>query len=378
MSSETPDNDVTGPIPAVTPTAAEPTVEQTPAQTSTQSSAQTSTQSSTPRFGARLRVSICPADAGRRLSLRYRLPGLRLPGQTGETSEVVGVLDSWDGDGVHGLLTLRRRDGSVVRISRADVLAARVVPPEISAYEMQRIAEQGWPPAEAESLGEWTLRWSGGVSGRANSVRVGGSPGMGLELALTRVRRWYEQRGGRPLLQVPTPSGWDERLDDLGWPERRRTLVQTASLIRLLAVTAPARARTDLRVALLDQPTDAWTELMAQETPDQAAALVEILTRPRDAVFAHVHDAAAGELVAIGRATLQGAWAGLSSLEVRPDARRRGLGTAAMGALAVWATEHNAQRWYLQVFHSNEAALALYDQLGFVTHHAYVYRGPQG
>ncbi len=55
---------------------------------------------------------------GRRVSLRRRL-------QTGEYSDVVGVLESW----ADGILTVRRRDGELVEIPEGIVVAGKVVPP---------------------------------------------------------------------------------------------------------------------------------------------------------------------------------------------------------------------------------------------------------
>jgi hypothetical protein len=70
------------------------------------------------RFAARLVVSITPADAGQRVSLRRRLP-------TGGYSDVVGVLESWS----HGVLRVRRRDDEVVEIPQSILVAGKVVPP---------------------------------------------------------------------------------------------------------------------------------------------------------------------------------------------------------------------------------------------------------
>ncbi|RFU38464.1 hypothetical protein DZF91_27565 [Actinomadura logoneensis] len=70
------------------------------------------------RIGARLVVSVTPADVGERVSLRRRLP-------TGEYSDVVGVLESWSG----GLLRVRRRGGELVDVAESVVVAGKVVPP---------------------------------------------------------------------------------------------------------------------------------------------------------------------------------------------------------------------------------------------------------
>ncbi|MGZ4447996.1 MAG: GNAT family N-acetyltransferase, partial [Nocardioides sp.] len=66
-------------------------------------------------------------------------------------------------------------------------------------------------------------------------------------------------------------------------------------------------------------------------------------------------------------------WVGFRSIEVAPDARRRGLGLAVMAALLEWGAERGARTAYLQVLGDNAPALALYAGLGFSTHHAYRY-----
>ena len=47
-----------------------------------------------------------------------------------------------------------------------------------------------------------------------------------------------------------------------------------------------------------------------------------------------------------------------------------------MAALLAWAAELGATTAYLQVLGDNEPALALYEGLGFTTHHAYAYLTP--
>jgi hypothetical protein len=62
-------------------------------------------------------IAITPDDVGRRVSVRRRVPeGFR---------DAVGILVSW-GDGV---LTVRKRDGSLVEIAEDSLVAGKVVPP---------------------------------------------------------------------------------------------------------------------------------------------------------------------------------------------------------------------------------------------------------
>jgi ribosomal protein S18 acetylase RimI-like enzyme len=64
-------------------------------------------------------------------------------------------------------------------------------------------------------------------------------------------------------------------------------------------------------------------------------------------------------------------WLGLSLIEVAPAVRGKGLARHMMGALAGWALEVGASRAYLQVDESNTVAIALYERIGFSTHHRY-------
>ncbi|WP_225894413.1 GNAT family N-acetyltransferase [Atlanticothrix silvestris] len=54
-------------------------------------------------------------------------------------------------------------------------------------------------------------------------------------------------------------------------------------------------------------------------------------------------------------------------LYVEPEHRRRGIGTALMQYIENWATQRGDRQIGLQVFQSNQAALNLYNQLGYQT-----------
>ncbi|HEY3683223.1 MAG TPA: hypothetical protein VGL93_09295 [Streptosporangiaceae bacterium] len=69
-------------------------------------------------MGGRLVVTITADDVGRRVTIRRALPDGRL-------GDVVGNLEAWS----DGLLRVRRRDGSVVEVAEAAMVAAKIVPP---------------------------------------------------------------------------------------------------------------------------------------------------------------------------------------------------------------------------------------------------------
>jgi N-acetylglutamate synthase len=69
-------------------------------------------------------------------------------------------------------------------------------------------------------------------------------------------------------------------------------------------------------------------------------------------------------------------WVGFRGIEVAPEHRRQGLARTVMAALLEWGAERGATTAYLQVLGHNAPALALYERMGFTTHHAYAYLTP--
>lgn len=320
---------------------------------------------------ALLAVRICPADVGRRVTVRHRLPA------DPRLSDVVGVLTEWTG----ARLVVRRRDGSLTALAQDQIVAARVVAPEVSTYDVQALAEAGWPAAFTEQLGDWTLRWSHGVSSRANSVRVGGDPGQALPKALAQVRHWYEARGATPLLQVPAPWTHDALLDELGWTPRLRVLLLITPSTDLAA--RGGLADPTVQITTVPAPDEAWLGMLTDEPIANLPAYREILTGPADVVFLTARDAVSGDLLGVGRASAgrlpsgRSRWAGITSIETAPAARRRGVARAIMAQLGAWACSRSATTTYLQLLATNTPGRELYDSLGFTRHHTYVYRSRQ-
>jgi GNAT superfamily N-acetyltransferase len=316
--------------------------------------------------GARLEIRITPADVGKRISVR-QVVGT----DDGHPmfTDTVGFLASWDA----GVLSITRRTGETVRIAESSLVAGKVVPaaparagarvPAVTGEELDALASRAWPATETARLGQWTLRAAGGFTRRANSVLVSGDPGMPLAGALEAVTRWYGERGLPPCLQVPDSSPHAAGAAALGWTREGDTTVRTAPLAPLLDLPAGG-------VALSRTPDAAWLAAY-HRTGALTGAAMEVVSGGPSVWFATAPGA-------IGRAVVDGRWALFGAVEVAPAARRRGLATAVMGALARRAYEEGAFAAYLQAEADNPGARALYDRLGFADHHGYHYlRGPR-
>lgn len=303
------------------------------------------------------------------MSVRRRADG----GLTDVVGHLLGASDA--------ALTVLRRNGEVIDLDPATVTAAKVVPPApvrpgwavpaVSPEDMQRMCWAGWPAREHEMLGDWALRAHGGITGRANSAMAVGDPGRALPAALDGVHEWYAGRGLPALLQLPLADPANQGMADLGWARLHVTVVQVAPIRPLLA-TVPAR--DDLRVTVEPAPSADWRSLIHDLDQDDPESHLEILTGPARVGFATLYRGDGP--VGIGRVSVEGTWAGVTSVDVAPTARRQRVGSAVMGALLAWAQGQGATSSYLQVRAVNAAALRMYAGLGYATHHPYNYRAP--
>jgi GNAT superfamily N-acetyltransferase len=272
-------------------------------------------------------------------------------------------------------------DRGTLRVPLREVHRAKRVPParrpparDVIALELA--ANEAWPAPVQAPLGSWILRSGQGWTGRANSALAVGDPDRPLEAAIDAVVEWYAQRGRPALINAPMPlaAPVNQALDQRGWGARPLTLVQTAPLPSALP------ERRDLPpVELADTPSDDWYAMVAEHkgTPPEAAR--QILTGVPETVYAHVHDGA-GALVAVARGTVTGPdrWHGIGLLQTAPHLRRQGVAQHVLRAMALWASQRGASRAFLQVEERNTAAVALYQRLGFSTHHTYLTREQPG
>ncbi|MFF3559744.1 GNAT family N-acetyltransferase [Streptomyces sp. NPDC002574] len=329
--------------------------------------------------GARADVRITPSDVGKRVSVR-RIA--EIVGGRPVFTDAVGVLTSWDA----GALVVTRRNGEAVRIAEPLLVAAKIVPdtpvrrgaraPRATVRELQESAARCWPAPETARLGTWTLRAAGGFTRRANSALPLGEPGLPVAAAAEAVARWYGARGLPAYIQVTTGGeDGDEALaaslDALGWTAEGHALLRTAPLAPLADLSGAERVR-------LTREVDSGWLARYHRTGGLGDAALAVLTGGPSVWLASVPGAAEGAPAAIGRCVVDGRWASFGAVETDPASRRGGLATAVVAALARKALDEGASGAYLQVEADNEGARALWDRLGFGTHHGYHYRrGPR-
>ncbi|GAA4070154.1 GNAT family N-acetyltransferase [Streptomyces hundungensis] len=328
--------------------------------------------------GGRLEVRITAADTGKRVSVR-RLSSGGTPGSL--FTDTVGVLTSWD----NGVLSITRKSGETVLVDETTLVAAKVVPPAparrrgpaASFAELAPVLARAWQPVESEPLGQWTLRAAAGFTRRANSALPLGDPGLPLPDALGRVRDWYAARGLPAYVQTATGAeGTQEvlgaELERAGW-ER-----EVSAEVRIAALAPIGDVDADVSGVRLERGVDAAWLSRYQRSAEPGEHVLKVLGSGPSVWFASIPGEGAAP-AAIGRCVVDGRWAGFMAVEVDPARRRSGLATAVMAALARRALDEGASAAWLQVEADNAGARALYDGLGFATHHNYHhFRAPSG
>lgn len=240
--------------------------------------------------------------------------------------------------------------------------------PEPQALE--RAALQAWPGLEVEWDGAWVRRAANGYTKRANSVQSH-DPADEADAPhrLAASRDWFETRGLSPCFRVNPLTGPRvvSALDAADWRAHDRSLV----LARALEAADPdprARALAPLDPVFLA----AQRELQGYDEArtERLAAILGALDLPavgmvlvdRDAVVAAaLFDIADGIMFA-------------GNVVTAPAERRKGYGRSLMQSGLAWGCAQGARVASHNVQADNDAAIRLYESLGYRLQYDYVYR----
>ncbi|MBG6085727.1 GNAT family N-acetyltransferase [Zhihengliuella flava] len=241
--------------------------------------------------------------------------------------------------------------------------------------------DAGWPAVERGEIAGWRLRFSGGVTQRANSVLPLQAP-ADVHAAITEVEERHSARWIRPAFQLneaAQPSDLDHILAERGYGVGSPTLVQILHGSDVPA--APTATVPDVVVAAA--PDEEWLDLFwAQEGPpaseDQRVSRLILTGVP--ALYFSLR--VAGRTESIARLALvdtdddgeSATFGGIYCVLTRPEARRRGYSRRIMTAVLAEAAHRRLAGLWLQVRESNVGAIQLYHELGFTTASSYYYR----
>jgi ribosomal protein S18 acetylase RimI-like enzyme len=227
-----------------------------------------------------------------------------------------------------------------------------------------------WPATISERTADgWTLRATPGLPrGRSNHALPPCRALSSAEIApaLARAGAFARRHGVTLGIQVSPLHMHAElqaQLDARGWATQWPVVVMTRP--------APAPRRgwpVAGALSLADFATDEWLAAWerCERRDDVAAHAQTVLVGLRGrAIFARIDD------IAVAIAVPGDGLLALFCIAVAPEHRRRGLGRAIVTELLVRAPHTTS---YLQVLERNEAAISLYEQLGFRAAYRYCHR----
>ena len=231
--------------------------------------------------------------------------------------------------------------------------------------EIEHTAYETWTADEQAEIGGWTVTSNGGFTRRVNSANVVGSADTSLATR-DAIRAWLAERGA-PLAVRVTP---------LVDPETVVAVESTWGLDRIdwtpvLSMEVPPHGGDAFGVQVMPASDERFT-----------ADLVEFNNRSDTSlpawkrIIERLGDSGAGLWIpgtAVGIVAIHGPIAAVYSVAVHPDFRRQGCGSMIMAAATRWAASRGAERIALQVFGTNEPALAMYDSLGYEEIYRYSY-----
>ena len=300
------------------------------------------------------RLRISPSDIGRRVSVRH------LAGD--DLTDVLGNLVSWISDWPDGVIKIRKKDDSVQEIVTGKIFAAKVIEPEIGSLDLERDSESTWVPQEKENLGDWVLRFSGNESARANSCRLDGRPQESVDQSLAKIVDWYRARKATAIVQSPKPGGFDEAL-------ARNNFLEVAHALYMIA---PVSASENPEVIIEKDLTPKWFEAVMASDAKAPRLSKELLVSGSFVRFASMIDQE-NKIIATGRVSASADLAMVTTVWVADSYRGTGLAKKIMHALSNEVFNIGHKQIVLQVLKSNEAAVGLYQSLGYEIHHDYAY-----
>jgi ribosomal protein S18 acetylase RimI-like enzyme len=240
------------------------------------------------------------------------------------------------------------------------------------AWRVEETCLNAWPALRHVLLDGWVLRFSEGLTRRANSVNpLKGPRETGGDL-IAACEALYRRRGLPTIFRLPSIIAPDleERLDALGYGREGESCVRYGDLTGV-------EASSDASVQLLPRPTREWFAAIGalqKHTTEQRRTYRRIVGSVAiPAVFAAL--AIDGDFVALAYGAIHDRLLCYESVITDPRRQRRGYAGRVVTGLAAWAKEQGAEGACLEVEAHNTAALALYDRAGLKTElYRYHYR----
>lgn len=295
-------------------------------------------------------IFLTPADIGRKVSIRYLV--------NGAATDALGTLLDWQA----GVCFVATKTNSIKEVPYKNVIAAKVVAPDVSAAWVQAQALKVWRAQETQKLGDWVLQSSGGATARVNSCLLVGLPKTSIEKSLAEVISWYQERKLTPLVHLSAPGAFDQELAKIGF--------EKTHLIDFLFKSV-TQQQVEINFEIDNTLTEPWLGAIRKNYGDERRIESYTLESGDWVRFLSLREH--NEIVATARISGVQDFALVTNLFVNESHRGLGIAQSLMKTIEIIASEFKMKHLWLQVMHSNQPAKKLYKKLQFQPHHQYQY-----
>lgn len=246
-----------------------------------------------------------------------------------------------------------------------------------NAWTAEEAAINGFPPLRQVVLGDWLLRFSGGVRRTANSATPLREPQGDMDAVIATAAALYGAQGQPTIFRLPSflDPAIDARLAAHGYTAEGESCIIEGPLDPIVVAAAPFDGPD--AVLLSPQPTDEWFAAMASLQGQQPRfhafyrQIVGSIVLP--VAFAEL--AVDGAPAALAYGIIHRGMLCFESVVTDAQYRRKGYSRRVLAALASWAKQQGVDMATLQVEASNTPGRNLYHSIGMTTElHRYHYR----
>ena len=250
----------------------------------------------------------------------------------------------------------------------------------MNVMEMENAARDAWPALEEEQLSYGVLRYSRGTDRRSNSLSLYPHAEYETDKLIDAAEKFFAERDAVPIVRVVQPKGIT--LDSIGAIdgalELRGYEKQAPTLSMLLDLESNLETKASMEVDSIERVDvgswlQAWYTLTGRnlEKIDVHKALLE--KSKLSHLFLLKHEIK-GAPMSSGMAVYANQSMGLFGISTASEHRKMGHALELINSLLCWGGAKGARFAYLQVEESNQAAINLYQKLGFKRSYSYWYR----
>ncbi len=237
----------------------------------------------------------------------------------------------------------------------------------------QELSNNAWPAKSYQLLNGWILRFSEGVTSRANSVLPLHYSGTDVGLDIQIAENAYLSHQLPPCFMIPdffAPSDLKRHLKFKNYQQSKETSVMEAPIENILKM----ELNDSLLIKSFSFNSKEWfsTFLSCSNFFDLSfnkkyAKILDRINLPKQ--FFLTKDK--GKPVGVVLAVLERNHLGILDLVVEENFRQMGIATSLLFHAAKWGESNGAQFCYLQVVKENLPAISLYRKMDF--HHVFSY-----